>query len=382
MIEILDRYRETMGETLPGAGASRVDLMKVEPKITFGRWNDEIQMGVRYQGLNVVGLRALGTDRVEWTGVTESLHAYPLLSKAGMEDGGFEIEVILPAAPPTNVFNFTIDGAQSLDFFFQPALTAPELALGWVRPANVVGSYAVYHKTKRDGRPGSTHYGTGKAFHIYRPEAIDALGQRVWCDLAYTAPTLSVTVPLDFLASATYPIRVDPTFGYTTIGGSSGSSAHGPPELFVCLFTSPSDFGTATEMSIYLRHASTSSNAKAAIYSDSSGPSALLASTAEQSINTTAAWRNFTISYVGAASTNYWLASYLQDGAINVYWDSGTTDQLRVRGTGLTYGTLPDPFGTADQTFAFKQSIYVTYTAAGGDEQIPIRRIFAIPLYS
>ena len=85
-----------------------------------------------------------------------------------MEDGGFEIEVYFPERPASNVFRFAIEGAEELDFFYQPELTPEELAQDAVRPENVVGSYAVYHKTEANHRVGDTNYATGKAFHIYR----------------------------------------------------------------------------------------------------------------------------------------------------------------------------------------------------------------------
>jgi hypothetical protein len=38
----------------------------------------------------------------------QEMHAYPLQSKEGSEDGGFEIEIILQEKPATNVFAFPI----------------------------------------------------------------------------------------------------------------------------------------------------------------------------------------------------------------------------------------------------------------------------------
>jgi hypothetical protein len=93
-----------------------------------------------------------------------------------MEDGGFEIEIVLDEAPASNVFEFQIEGAEDLDFFYQPPLSDEEIAEGAVRPENVIGSYAVYHKAKANHRVGNTSYSTGRAFHIYRPKAIDANG--------------------------------------------------------------------------------------------------------------------------------------------------------------------------------------------------------------
>ena len=84
-----------------------------------------------------------------------------------MEDGAFELEVVLNEKPATNIFTFAVDGADDLDFLYQRSLDqevhGEEIAScsetecldkeGNVvssRPENVIGSYAVYHKTKKD----------------------------------------------------------------------------------------------------------------------------------------------------------------------------------------------------------------------------------------
>src|SRR3990167_6658 len=198
--------------TLPDAGEVKTILSKNEPKVTLEKWNGEVALGVRYAGLpqNTNGARAFLTNRMEWKGAKEEMHAYPLPVGEIGEDGGFEIEVVLNEKPATNVFDFAIDGADSLDFFYQPELTAEEIAEGAERPENVVGSYAVYHKTKANHRIGSTNYATGKAFHIYRPKAFDANGVETWAELNYDSGALSVTVPQKFLDNALYPVIIDP----------------------------------------------------------------------------------------------------------------------------------------------------------------------------
>jgi hypothetical protein len=82
------------------------------------------------------------------------MHAYPLPAKEGMEDGGFEIEIC-----PTNAFRFAIEETEDFDFFYQPKLTAEEIAEGAVRTENVVGSYAANRETKADHRVADTNYG-------------------------------------------------------------------------------------------------------------------------------------------------------------------------------------------------------------------------------
>ena len=101
------------------------------------------------------------------------MHAYPLSAKEDMENGGSEIEIYLAERPPTNGFRFAIEGAEDLDFFYQPELSAEEITEAAVRPENVIGSYVVYHKAKANHHVGDTNCAPGKAYHIYRPEAVD-----------------------------------------------------------------------------------------------------------------------------------------------------------------------------------------------------------------
>lgn len=89
-----------------------------------------------------------------------------------MEDGGFEIEIIFWEKPKSNVCAFPSEDAQDLNFFDQPKPSAEEIPEGTLRPESVIGSYAVYHKTKVNHRVGDTIYATGKACHTYRPNEV------------------------------------------------------------------------------------------------------------------------------------------------------------------------------------------------------------------
>ena len=153
-------------------------------------------------------------------------------------------------------------------------ITQEEIDDGASRPENVVGSYAVYHQTRgRVNDSAGMEYKTGKAFHIYRPEAIDRDGNKVWCDLSISEQTgtLTVTVPQPFLDTAMYPVRVDPTFGYTTAGSSSGFEQD--DILYGSgLYSMPED-GTLDSMSYYRAAADTATDAWLMAVYDSSDDS-------------------------------------------------------------------------------------------------------------
>src|SRR3990167_9325905 len=341
-------------------GKVKIELIKAKPEVHLHKWNSEINLGIYYDKIQKAGQKV--GNRMEWKDQKEEVHAYPLEAQEGMEDGGLEMEVLLKEKPVTNKFDFVIDGAENLAFFYQPALTQAEIDEGATRPENVVGSYAVYHKTKSNHRTGSTNYATGKAFHIYRPKAIDANGVETWGELSYLNGNLTVTVPQQFLDDAVYPVMIDPTFGYTTIGGTSATSG----QIGATKFTSPSDLGTITAINMYGSN-TVEKNHGSAVYSDSSGsPNSKLAEDLGNSIINILAWNTETHNISLSANTVYWLAEAHDSGSgtsRTYYYDTGDTNQRAFRS--ISWETWPNPMGTV--TFQARvQSIYATYTASGG----------------
>ena len=145
---------------------------------------------------------------------------------AESEGGMFEFDTILDTQPASNVIEYTIT-TKGLDFHFQPKLPETERLDKKVgRAINVEGSYAVYHAGRNNRHASSEDakkYKTGKAFHIYRPYVEDANGDFIWADLDIDvqAETLKITIDEKWLKKAAYPIVIDPTIGYTTVGASS-----------------------------------------------------------------------------------------------------------------------------------------------------------------
>jgi len=130
-------------------------------------------------------------------------------------EGGLEFEIIIDKKPESNIIPLSME-AKNVEFLYQRFLTDEERKQqGIHRLKCIEGSYAVYHKSKKDGK-----YGTGKVGHIYRPVAIDDNGVREYCDLNIDGSNLNIIIPEEFYHNCTYPLRVDPTFGHTGIGQS------------------------------------------------------------------------------------------------------------------------------------------------------------------
>lgn len=187
-----------------------------KPQFKLMRWDNECNFSIRAQEHKVARV-IVEDNKTKYVTPEYEVHMYEHNID---EEGGFEFEWLLPAKPTSNIITSTIQ-TKGLDFFYQPPLTKQEIEEGNIRDERIIGSYAVYHKTKA-GNYTDKEYRAGKAFHIYRPQAIDGNGKKVWCDLNIDVKKgiLTVTIPQKFLDEALYPILVDPTFGYTTAGAS------------------------------------------------------------------------------------------------------------------------------------------------------------------
>jgi RHS repeat-associated protein len=361
-----------------------VELSKDTPMVRFKKWNGTADFALSYN--SVKGVADYSTERnvTKWSDDSESVEAYPLVAAEGMEEGGLEMEVVLATTSKTNTFNFTVSGADNLDFFYQPPLTQEKLESNIVRctetdcydekgavvvhrPENIVGSYAVYSKNKKDAISGKVDYGTGKVGHIYRPKVVDAVGTEVWAIMSYQNGMLSITVPQAFLDKAIYPVRVDPTFGYGSVGGTNATTWN----YVGSKFQMNNENGTLTKISAYTRKDTAGTmNKIAALYSDAAGSSSILlaSSSVTSGVSTTSAWVDMTMpSYALASNTTYWLWQG-HDASGWVYWDTGATNQYNIQG--VTYPTWPSPF-TPGTYFARILSVYATYSTTSASNTAP-----------
>lgn len=241
------------------------------------------------------------------------------------------------------------------------------------RPLEVDGSYAVYHKTKENNVVGHKNYRTGKVLHIPRPKAVDSLGNRVWCSLSIKDGVYVRTIPQSFLDSAIYPVTINDTFGYATIGGTAAAAAddyvqcYGPHQAAAG--------GSATSVHIYQNR--DNCPVTAGIYSDAADtPVNLLRDTAENTAMSNT-WKqcNLDSAYTIASGTNYWIAvNHDYSPNASFYYDSvGGFDWVYDEDTYVA-GSLENPFSETSRIEDRKYGIYVTYTpaAAGGGQIINV----------
>jgi len=376
-----------------GTPLGRGEAEKVSPE--KGSTPSEVEGG-GVSGLNFEG------EKIKYNTSNREYEFYQSISTS-TDGAGYNFDVLLKAKPASNIFTFNIE-TQNLDFFYQPALNQEkqkELSSEYSelsskghivsctetdcvdkngkvvthRPENVVGSYAVYYKGGKSGdftALGGKNYMAGKAFHIYRPQIIDAQGNKVWGELKVdeAGGKLTVTIPQDFLDSAAYPVTIDPTFGYSasTCGASGAYEPTGWTGYYQLDSNSPSGANTLTHLSICMNINNSADTVKFGFYSEKSGPapnsrlaydvsSWAFGSTVTQFYTNPVAWN-----YSLTANTQYWGAYTAGQNADYIYWDSGGTkiglDENAVMPA--TTGTL----SSSGEPSSAHISLYAIYSAA------------------
>jgi hypothetical protein len=282
---------------------------------------------------------------------------------------GYEYNWILTKKPERNVVQMAIE-TEGLDFFYQPRLTAQEIVRGCHRPENVVGSYAVYHKTMAGDytQLGGKNYLTGKAFHDYRPRPTDAKGRWCWGKLHYDLARgiRSVIIPWWFLEQATYPVyhAAGLEFGYHTVGGTMEAAVAGV--VYGSQVQSTSGSGTLQKITWYCADwDSAGDTVLQGVYSDSSGAPGTKIAVDNVGVVIPDAydpqWRDSaTLSGSIVNNTYYWgaILSVTAPGRLRYWSDAGGITMS----TQSTYASLPDTIGSIYPDTK-KLSWYATYAA-------------------
>lgn len=208
--------------------------------------------------------------------------------------------------------------------------------------------------------PYNKTYMTGKFCHIPRPTLIDANGNKAYADIDINRETalMTITYPKTFLDNAQYPVTVDPTFGYTSIGASSGVHTG----YIMGIPATISENGTLDKLTAYIK----GGVARGSVHKTSDD--SLVDYSAEvDPDSSTEAWVDMSSLNVGASlvsGTEYYLGIWHGTSGITKYWDSGSPgfyDSMTYHATNAPDDPL-NPTSWADHLI----SIYATYTAGGG----------------
>lgn len=347
-----------------------------EPHVRCKRWGEEGSFALRLPDSSMSrGIRpTLDRGKIEWLDAVNKvgLRVYSLPVDEKFEHGGLEFEILLSGIPlaPTMALPFETTG---LNLHWQGPLTRAQKIRGQVRPENVVNSIVAVHSTRSPFHfePGAAaKYKTGKAWHLYRPEAIDANGVRHWVDWSLQAGQL-VLVFDDWFLAAAYPVAIDPTVGYTSAPGTADDTNG---YMLTNKHTAGSN-GDANPGSAFIYGSSDSGtlDSRVGVYANAAASpdgKARLASSSVISLTTTPGSRTAAVTWTGIVSGTSYFIGAAGSAGVNIYFDDlGATcwyDLLAVD------ATPPATYGTADGTFSGTVGAYVDYTASGGGLSIPV----------
>jgi len=362
-----------------------------KPKMQLAKWGDETYVSLEYEiseqgqvGLEGNKVKYQTNSDVDVEIYTKDPEEISVSNDHGNlntfiinEQGGVEFDLILKQKPKTNVFNYKLD-SQGLGFHYQAPLDEEEKNNPEVdhctetecydkdgkivvqRPENVVGSYAVYHAKKSGDytQLGGKNYRAGKAFHIYRPKVYDANGNWVWGELKISQDNsiLSVAVDQDWLDNAVYPVRVDPNFGYETVGSSNVS----PNPNYIAWYDMgyyPDVDGSLDSMSIYVGSTSDVSF-QLGVYKKTGDRAGSLVAHTGTGASVIYSWNTLSISGNIFSSTPYLLVTN-KSSHLNVKYDTNLEEETSY--DRQTFGSWPATISGPSWN-NYEYSIYATYS--------------------
>jgi hypothetical protein len=378
------------------------DATDFVPRLHMRKWGGECDFKITYDDKHIPASKksiSLNGDKVHWKSPDLELRYYTTEPRTYMmrhpqrisdapfpepngengllvadipfsqnDQGGLELEVILNAKPQSNTLSFDFETKQ-LKWYVQPPLHPDHPT--WsddngdgeadnFRPENCVDSIVAFHATRgnfHEGMATAQKYKCGIAFTIYRPKAVDANGVETWCAQELENNKYSITVPQDFLDAATYPVTIDPSFGTTSVGGSTVTIE---ASMKATLFTSPAFAITIFQIDAYVTVTNTAKDVNTCAYLHSDLSKKVQGTSA--SVAASAGWvRRPTTPYTLAASTDYlltaWSSSTTTNGLI-----SYAVGQANVGHTNaLAYNaTFPTPFVVTAHT-TNNHSIFASY---------------------
>lgn len=363
-------------------------------KMLLGAWDNECLIDLQMDS-SITG--NLGKATLTGTGETASivvenndwkLEYKPTKLVAGFNEyGGIDYLMTIKRKTSYNTINFTYNATNCVAYP-QPPLTQ-EYTAGWndefqceiavtethvtrvsdgqilvERPAHVVNSIVFYHATKggtvtqTDADRGIT---TGKIGTLYSMKVTDssATSKTTWTKWTLNGSVITLTIPLEFLQSAVFPITISPvgdTFGY----GSNGHSSVVSSAVVMGDINdySPASNGTATSMHVYFYSDYSARKVKCGLYS---GTDYIDNSVTEiTGVANTTDWYYASCSFSVFSATSYQVAFQTYDTNGYVYYDDTDVDRRYYTHTYANAWNDPATWtsSTTDRTF----SIYCTYT--------------------
>ncbi len=321
-----------------------------DPILTLTKWNEEEYLKLTFKSDEKFKIDSKTIDnKVKVENDNMSIKYYT-------EGENMKVVIEFKKKPKTNTYSFELEGWENFNFYYQPPLTQDDIDDGCIRPNDVVGSYAIYHKTKKHNK-----YKVGKAFHIYRSKFVDTISNWAWVSLNIIDGLYTVTIPQVFLDNAVYPIKANDTFGNTVAGGSMDTVYDLGGNMYTL-----TESGGLTKMTMSSSRINNVSM-KGLVYTNSAAyPAALQGATQGDAFNFTSPqqWVDLIFaSTLNLDAGDYWLLTIESAEDSYCAYDTDTNDGYELADDGTYYTTPPDPFpGGASLRSGREYSIYATYT--------------------
>ena len=328
-----------LGDVKPDIIIGGKDKTKFIPNINMSFFGDEFFINLNRRDKTAIASAVDG--KAEIGGIDKDIFHID-------DQGRFKWDIEFASRPAVNSWTWELKHTKGIEFYYQDALTAEEIAEGCERPDEVVGSYAVYCNKSNN------KYKTGKVCHIYRPFCYDAKGNTIYADLKIADGQLTITIDAKWLDNAVYPVRLDPTFGYTTAGASSMAGENQAWKNI--LLTSAGSDGAFSKLYVYLS-GTWARDIYLGYYHNNSRVE-------YQSITSgfSAGWNYISLSGEVLSGEGYEPSFVLSNGTGSVMYDSMTSAAQYGWPGGYAFMSTWTAAGTQNRIF----SLYLEYTESGG----------------
>lgn len=341
---------DNLGDVKPKVTAGGKDKAKFVPNLNVSFHDDEFYFNLNRKDKIIKNEKAAtASGKTSLGGIDTDMWYID-------DKGRLKWDIEFASRPKINSWTWELKHTKGIEFYYQGELTTEEIADGCVRPDEVVGSYAVYCNKAHN------KYKTGKLCHIYRPFCYDAKGKTIYADLNIADGQLTITIDAAWLDSAAYPVRLDPTIGYTSAGATS-SVVNNYIQSEASNVTMPEN-GNASKVYAYMR--GNDHTAYVGYYNDNAGvPNSLIDGNKSVTVNSsTPAWYNASVTGSLTSGEKYYptVMTNPNGGSYNhLYHDTSTGTKSYYRSLGSSGTSMPSSYGTAASSTNIR-SIYMEYT--------------------
>jgi len=298
------------------------------------------------------------TDKVKWISNDIEFHYY-LRNDTQFKDA-IEFEILIKKPIPTNEITLNIDMDNLIAYYQNPLYVEFKNAnethafdnegnLIAYRPIDIVDSIAFHYENYKNG--------TGKAFHLLRGIIEDSNGYKEYLKYSLKNNELKIVIPILFLKSAKYPLKIDPTFGKTSLGLSVGWWA-GSNTLASRFYLS--ETGIIESIHLWNNDTTPTGTARVGIYNESGGLPHYLVLGPSGYLAASTGWVNFTGFNTQLEPGWYYISVFFTDYNYGRLWDfTGAGDPIH---GDYDNRNLPNPWVETDSTTWAETTIYAYYS--------------------